>query len=109
MQMLNMHGFPQTVLVESWVCSLSVACAMLVLVAACRVPWLRSLVGPDAMLVGDHVKRLLQSWQRLACSGPPSPSVDQNIRVIDEADRFLKVVYLLTPPEGSVARRPSNL
>ncbi|POR38837.1 Uncharacterized protein TPAR_00966 [Tolypocladium paradoxum] len=109
MHILNLHGFPQTVLVDTWICSLSMACAMLVLLAACRVPSLRSLIGPDVLMAGDHLKQLLQGWQRLAC-GPRSPSVDQSMRIIHEADKFIKESYLPTPSDGfTVPRRPSDM
>ncbi|UNI24268.1 hypothetical protein JDV02_010031 [Purpureocillium takamizusanense] len=49
MHVLNLRGFPQTVLVDTWICSLSMACAMLVLLAACRVPSLRELIGPEVL------------------------------------------------------------
>ncbi|KND92834.1 hypothetical protein TOPH_02821 [Tolypocladium ophioglossoides CBS 100239] len=109
MHILNLRGFPQTVLVDTWICSLSMACAMLVLLAACRVPSLRSLIGPDVLMAGDHLRQLLQSWQRLTY-GPRSPSVDQGIRIIHEADKFIKEGYLPMPRDGfMVPRRPSDL
>jgi len=54
--------------------------AMLVLLAACQVPALRGLIGPDVLRAGDHLKQLLEGWQRIG-GGPSSPSVDQSVRV----------------------------
>lgn len=85
------------------------ACAMLVLLAACRVPSLRSLIGPEVLLAGDHLKQLLRGWQRLT-SGPRSPSVDQSIRIIHEADKFIREAYVQPAAERfTVPRRPSDL
>lgn len=68
--------------------------AMLVLLAACRVPSLQSLIGPEVLLAGDHLRQLLEGWQQV-CGGPASPSVDQSVRIIGEADRFIREVYEL--------------
>lgn len=66
--------------------------AMLVLLAACRVPSLRGLIGPEVLQAGDHLKQLLQLWQKVS-GGPSSPSVDQSVRIISEADMFIQQVY----------------
>lgn len=66
--------------------------AMLVLLAACKVPPLRSLLGPQVLSAGDHLKQLLHGWQQLS-GGPSSPSVNQSIRMIDAADHFIKDLY----------------
>ncbi|KAG5983286.1 hypothetical protein E4U55_000364 [Claviceps digitariae] len=110
MHILNLRGFSQTVLVDSWICSLSLrhcsmACAMLVLLAACRVPSLRSLLDPDVLLAGDHLKQLLQGWQRIM-GNTRSPSVEQSIRVIHEADNFIREAYSESPQvEFSAAQK----
>lgn len=66
--------------------------AMLVLLAASRVPALRGVLGPELPAAGDHLRRLLGGWQR-AAGGPTSPSVDQSVRVIREADGFIRQVF----------------
>ncbi|KAG5949932.1 hypothetical protein E4U53_005631 [Claviceps sorghi] len=112
MHILNLRGFSQTVLVDSWICSLSMACAMLVLLAACRVPSLRSLLDPDVKLAGGHLKQLLQGWQRTMGSAR-SPSVEQSIRIIHEADTFIREAYSESPrhefavPQKGVERASS--
>src|SRR6478609_5752626 len=83
--------------------------AMLVLLAACRVPSLRSLIGPDVLIAGDHLKQLLQTWQRLSDSSS-SPSVMQSLRIIHESDNFIKEVYAPSPKvTTSLPRRSSEL
>lgn len=89
MHILNLRGFSHTVLMDTWICSLSMAGAMLVLLAASKIPSLRNLIGPEVFSAGNHLIQLLQQWQELL-GGPPSPSVAQSIRIIDAADRFIK-------------------
>ncbi|KAL1878129.1 hypothetical protein VTK73DRAFT_8009 [Phialemonium thermophilum] len=82
---------------DTWICSLSMAAAMLVLLAACRVPALRSLIGPEVLGAGAHLRELLEDWRQV-CGEPSSPSVDQSVRVIGEADGFIRQVYELEGP-----------
>ncbi|KAK3393315.1 hypothetical protein B0H63DRAFT_491346 [Podospora didyma] len=92
LHVLNLRGFAQTVLVDTWICSLSMAGAMLVLLAACRIPSLRNLIGPEVLAAGDHLRTLLEGWQQVS-GDPSSPSVDQSVRIIADADRFIRQVY----------------
>jgi hypothetical protein len=107
MHILNLRGFSQTVLVDTWICSLSMAGAMLVLLAACRVPSLRTLIGPDVLIAGQHLKQLLQTWQRLS-DGQSSPSVMQSVRIIHEADSFIKQVYAPSPKANAALPRRNS-
>jgi hypothetical protein len=66
--------------------------AMLVILAACRIPTLRNLIAPEVLGAGYHLRQLLEGWQRVL-GDPTSPSVDQSIRIIGEADRFIQQVY----------------
>lgn len=101
LHILNLRGFSQTVLVDTWICSLSMAGAMLVLLAACKIPALRNLIGPEVLAAGDHLRQLLEGWQRVA-GDPTAPSVNQSVRIIADADRFIRQVY---GPVGSGASR----
>jgi len=66
--------------------------AMLVLLAASRVPALRQLVGKDVLAAGPHLKGLLEGW--LKVSGKPgSPSVEQSLRIIAEVSGFIEDEY----------------
>lgn len=71
--------------------------AMLVLLAACRMPALRGLIGPDVLAAGNHLRQLLHGWQQVS-GDPSSPSVDQSVRIIGEADRFIRQVYASGEP-----------
>lgn len=65
---------------------------MLVLLAACRIPALKDMIGPEVLGAGDHLKQLLQGWQS-TMGEPTSPSVNQAIRIISDVDRFIQEVY----------------
>ncbi|KAF6824803.1 C6 zinc finger domain-containing protein [Colletotrichum plurivorum] len=92
LHILNLRGFGQTVLVDTWICSLSMAGAMLVLLAACRIPALKDMIVPEVLGAGEHLRQLLQGWQAVM-GEPTSPSVNQSIRMIGDADRFIQEVY----------------
>ncbi|KAK1757771.1 C6 zinc finger domain-containing protein [Echria macrotheca] len=72
LHILNLRGFAHTVLVDTWICSLS---------------------------TGEHLRRLLEGWEDiLSASGgggdsDKSPSVAQSVRVICAVERFVQVVY----------------
>jgi len=66
--------------------------AMLVILAACRIPALRNLIAPEVLGAGHHLRQLLDGWQ-MVTGDPTSPSVDQSIRIIGEVDRFIQQVY----------------
>ncbi|KAK3395352.1 hypothetical protein B0T20DRAFT_455256 [Sordaria brevicollis] len=99
LHILNLRGYSQTVLVDTWICSLSMAGAMLVLLAACRIPALKNLIGPEILQAGSHLRKLLLGWQEVQ-GEPSSPSVDQSVHIIQEAERFIKDVY--TAERGEV-------
>lgn len=68
--------------------------AMLILLAACQVPTLKSIINPQVLKMGDHLKQLFQEWRQFSF-GTDSPSVDQSLCIIHEADRFTKEEYKL--------------
>lgn len=68
------------------------AAAMLVLLAACRMPALRNLIGPEVLVAGDHLINLFECWQRVS-GDSSSPSINQSVRVIRESARFIGEVY----------------
>ena len=73
------------------------AAAMLVLLAACRVPSLRSLIGPEVLAAGSHLRQLFEQWQ-VTSGNPNSPSVDQSVRMIGDVELFIRQVYLQGEP-----------
>ena len=67
-------------------------CAMLILLAASRLPTVRRLMRAEAMTVGDHLQRLFQRW--LDVPGiSHSPSVAQSLRMIWDIHGFIQQEY----------------
>lgn len=73
--------------------------AMLVLLAACRIPSLKTLIGPEILQAGSHLRELLVGWQKVQ-GEPRSPSVDQSVHIIHEAEKFTRQVYAGEEGEG---------
>ncbi|KAK2674381.1 Zn(2)-C6 fungal-type DNA-binding domain [Fusarium oxysporum f. sp. vasinfectum] len=73
---LDLRGFPQTVLIDTWICSLSMSGAMLIILAASHVPALKEFIGSRATLVGSHLEKLFRNWREVSFGGD-SPSVDR--------------------------------
>lgn len=62
---------------------------MLIILAASRAPSLKGLVPESVALAGKNLVRLFDRWQEtLGC--PSSPSYDQCVRIISEADRSIQ-------------------
>ncbi|KAL3419998.1 C6 zinc finger domain-containing protein [Phlyctema vagabunda] len=100
LHMLNLHNFTHTVMVDTWICSLSMTCAMLMLLAAIRIPALRSMMKLEAATVGDHLQHLLHRWSQIP-GNTPSPSVAQSVQMIWEIRGFMQQEY----GDGSDAER----
>jgi len=63
--------------------------AMLILLAAIRLPALRQLVAKEVRSTGRHLNELIPGW--MAVSGEPvSPSVDQSLRIIAEVTDLIE-------------------
>ncbi|KAH7154001.1 hypothetical protein DER46DRAFT_627941 [Fusarium sp. MPI-SDFR-AT-0072] len=75
---LDLRGFPQTVLIDTWICSLSMSGAMLIILAASHVPALKEFIGSRATLVGSHLEKLFRNWREVSFGGD-SPSVDRSM------------------------------
>lgn len=66
--------------------------AMLVLLAASRIPVLRQLVGDEVLTAATHLKQLIETWNDIP-GQPNSPSIDQSLRLIEEIDGFIQQEY----------------
>jgi len=92
LHILNLRGFAHTILVDTWICSMSMTGAMLILLAAYRLPVLRQLIGDEVLGAGADLQQRIQSWTEVM--GPPSsPSVDQSLRMICEIDSLIQQEY----------------
>ncbi|KAL9562293.1 hypothetical protein ACKAV7_013376 [Fusarium commune] len=89
---LDLRGFPQTVLIDTWICSLSMSGAMLIILAASHVPALKEFIGSRATLVGSHLEKLFRNWREVSFGGD-SPSVDRSMWLIQQADSYIRDCY----------------
>lgn len=62
--------------------------AMLILLAASRLPYLRNLLGQDVTNIGSHLQTLIKRWVQIPGENR-SPSIEQSLRMIGEIDVFL--------------------
>ncbi|RDW80896.1 C6 zinc finger-containing protein [Coleophoma crateriformis] len=92
LHMLNLRDFTHTVMVDTWICSLSMTCAMLILLAAIRVPALRDLIRSEATTVGDHLQQLMHRWAQVP-GHFQSPSVAQSLQMIWDVHGFIQHEY----------------
>lgn len=73
--------------------SCSMAGGMLILLAASKIPSLRSRIGGDVINLGDHLQQLFETWMYVPGEST-SPSVGQSLRMICDVGAFLKSEYL---------------
>ena len=66
---------------------------MLILLAASKIPSLRSRLGGDTANLGDHLQQLFETWMYVP-GDSVSPSVEQSLRMICDVGAFLKSEYL---------------
>ncbi|KAL4778880.1 hypothetical protein BJX76DRAFT_365857 [Aspergillus varians] len=85
----NLHGFPQTIMIDTWICSLSMASVMLIVLATARESSLRTCLPLDASEIGPNLSRHLTRWMQVPGYGV-SPSVQQSIRLIEDASVILQ-------------------
>lgn len=89
LHILNLHSYVQTVMIDTWICALSMAGTMAMLLAAHRTPSLRPCLGDELFHVGPHLRRLLGRW--IHCPDQtPSPSVEKAARWIMTIDEILQ-------------------
>lgn len=66
---------------------------MLILLAASKIPSLRSRIGAEVTTLGDHLQQLIETWMFVPGEAV-SPSVEQSLRMIADVGGFLKAEYL---------------
>ncbi|KAH1283882.1 hypothetical protein KXW98_009107 [Aspergillus fumigatus] len=86
----NLGSYPHTVLVDTWICSLSMASVMLVTLAASRLTALRGCLAPQVAEMGPHLAKLLTQWMHIPGHGV-SPSVLQSVKLIGDAGVLLRM------------------
>ncbi|RLM00075.1 hypothetical protein CFD26_105778 [Aspergillus turcosus] len=86
----NLASYPHTVLVDTWICSLSMASVMLITLAASRLTALRGCLSPEVAEMGPHLAKLLTQWMHIPGHGV-SPSVLQSVKLIGDAGVLLRM------------------
>ncbi|KAH9890751.1 putative C6 transcription factor [Xylariomycetidae sp. FL2044] len=86
---LGLTGFAHTVLVDTWICVMSMATAMMILLATCHSVRHLTHLRRDIMHTGPHLRKVFRRWQE-AVAGPESPSVEQGMRIIYETERLMQ-------------------
>ncbi|KAK9776135.1 putative C6 zinc finger domain-containing protein [Seiridium cardinale] len=84
---LALTGFAHTVLVDTWICALSMATAMMILLATGRSTS-QITHRYDITETGPHLRKVFRRWQE-TLGAPESPSVEQALRIICETERLM--------------------
>ncbi|KAK2784023.1 hypothetical protein FQN53_008831 [Emmonsiellopsis sp. PD_33] len=85
---LTVEAFPHKVMLDTWMCSLSMASSVLVLLAASQITALQACLRPMSGEIGPHLETLLRSWMHIPGHGV-SPSVKRSIELIREASHSI--------------------
>ncbi|KAK7931990.1 hypothetical protein PG985_002702, partial [Apiospora marii] len=88
---LGLTGFSHTILVDTWICVLSMATAMMILLATCHSLRQITQLRHDIMSTGPHLRKVFRRWQEVLGT-PESPSVEQGMRIIYETERLMQSV-----------------
>ncbi|KAL2070835.1 hypothetical protein VTL71DRAFT_13861 [Oculimacula yallundae] len=92
----NLRSFSQTVMIDTWICALSMTSTMFILLVSITNPSLRqhllayraqNMAIPD---FGSHLRSLLNSWT--AIMPQKSPSILQSVRLISEIEGLIREV-----------------
>ncbi|KAI1082525.1 putative C6 transcription factor [Whalleya microplaca] len=86
---LGLTGFAHTVLVDTWICVMSMTTAMMILLATCHSVRQLTHLRHDIMRTGPHLRKVFRRWQEVLAS-PESPSVEQGMRIIYETERLMQ-------------------
>lgn len=86
---LGLTGFSHTVLVDTWICVLSMATAMMILLATCHSVRQITYLRKDVMHTGPHLRKVFRRWQEVLAT-PESPSIEQGLRIIYETEKLMQ-------------------
>ncbi|KAL5335052.1 hypothetical protein BJX70DRAFT_333930 [Aspergillus crustosus] len=87
----DLKGFPQTIMIDTWICSLSMASVMLIVLAAARETSLRGCLPSSVAEIGPNLSRNVSQWMLLPGYGV-SPSIYQSIKLIEDASASLRAI-----------------
>ena len=89
LHIVNLRPFDQTVLVDMWICALSMAGTMMIILAAFSTASLSNELSENLLSVGPHLTSLLTRWANVHGEGE-SPSIAQAIQWIVIVDSLLQ-------------------
>jgi hypothetical protein len=78
---------------------------MLILLAASRVPSLRSRIPAEVTTLGPHLQKLIETWMCVPAGSSAdaiSPSVEQSLRMICDVGRFINSEFVTDVVSGGV-------
>ncbi|CAI7614815.1 unnamed protein product [Penicillium manginii] len=102
----HLRQIPYTVMVDTWLCSLSLATAVLTLMGGFCHPQLMTHLHRSALIeLGPHLHALLQRWILIHGSSP-SPGVEKSLRLIMKAHAFFESRNEEIVPSQEEERRP---
>ncbi|KAF9894145.1 hypothetical protein FE257_009118 [Aspergillus nanangensis] len=87
----NLRSFSHTVMIDTWICALSMASVMLITLAASRLTTLRECLSPEVLDMGPHITSLLTEWMHIP-GQEVSPSVLQSVKLIGDVSVTLRAV-----------------
>ncbi|KAJ6118997.1 hypothetical protein N7471_013617 [Penicillium samsonianum] len=86
----NLRNIHHTIMVDTWICSLSMASVVLITLAASRVHSLRQLISHQVIEIGPHINDLITRWMYIP-GDEVSPSVLESTKLIANVSALLKL------------------
>jgi len=84
----NLRSFSQTVMIDTWICALSMTSTMFIILVALQIPSLRPrLLEHNIPEFGPHLRDLLNAW--IGVMPQKSPSIQQSVRLIAEIEALI--------------------
>ncbi|KAJ5741827.1 hypothetical protein N7533_011236 [Penicillium manginii] len=88
----NLRNIHHTIMVDTWICSLSMASVVLITLAASRVHSLRQLISHQVIEIGPHINDLITHWMYIP-GDEVSPSVLESTKLIANVSALLKLSW----------------
>lgn len=86
---VNLRSFGQTVLIDTWICALSMTSTMFIILVSLQNPSLRPILLQQTIPdFGIHLRQLLNSW--IGIMPQKSPSIQQSISMIAEIENLIR-------------------
>ncbi|PGH14336.1 hypothetical protein AJ79_03158 [Helicocarpus griseus UAMH5409] len=89
---LNLGRFAHTIMIDTWICSLSMASAMLIILAASQTTGIQEYITSEIKDLGPHLEHLLRQWMHIPGYGGVSPNVKRAIELIVKVNKALEAM-----------------